>query len=64
MKSINVELLLLGHDIGVSVHYYRRAESDILEDFMSNASDALTISVEHRLQQENHDLDSTNGEDC
>ena len=28
---------------GVSGHYYRPAESDILEDYMTHAADALTI---------------------
>ena len=35
MKSINVKMLL-GHNIGVSRHYYRPVESDILEDFMTH----------------------------
>jgi integrase len=51
MKSINVEMLL-GHDIGVSGHYYRPADSDILEDYMTHAADALTISNEHRLKNQ------------
>lgn len=50
MKSINVETLM-GHDIGVSGHYYRPAESDILEDYMK-AVDALTISEENRLKKQ------------
>jgi site-specific recombinase XerD len=55
MKSINVEMLL-GHDIGVSGYYYRPAESDILEDYMIHAADALTIDPTQRLKQENADL--------
>ena len=55
MKSINVEMLL-GHDIGVSGHYYRPAESDILEDYMTHAADALTIEPTQRLKQENAEL--------
>jgi integrase len=55
LKSINVKMLL-GHDIGVSGHYYRPAESDLLEDYMIHAADALTISSELRLKQENQDL--------
>ena len=50
MKSINVEMLM-GHDIGVSGHYYRPAEADILEDYMTHASDALTIDPNQRLQK-------------
>ena len=55
MKSINVEMLL-GHDIGVSGHYYRPAESDMLEDYMTHAADALTIDPNQRLMQENAQL--------
>ena len=59
MKSINVKMLL-GHGIGVSGHYYRPAESDILEDYMTHAAaDALTIDPTQRLQQENQDLKTT-----
>ncbi|MGH9952891.1 MAG: hypothetical protein ACRD5J_14805 [Nitrososphaeraceae archaeon] len=57
MKSINVKILL-GHDIGVSGHYYRPSESDLLQDYVTNAAEALTISSEFRLHQENHDLKS------
>lgn len=49
MKSINVEMLL-GHDIGVSGHFYRPTESDLLEDYMTHAADALTISETNRLR--------------
>ena len=55
MKSINVEMLL-GHDIGISGHYYRPAESDMLEDYMTHAADALTIDPNQRLTQENAQL--------
>ncbi len=57
MKSINVEMLM-GHDIGVSGHYYRPAESDILEDYMTHAADALTISSEYRLKKRNEELET------
>ena len=49
MKSINVEMLL-GHDIGVSGHYYRPTESDLLEDYMTHGADALTINETNRLR--------------
>ena len=49
MRSINVKMLM-GHDIGVSGHYYRPAESDILEDYMIHAADALTIDPTQRLK--------------
>jgi hypothetical protein len=51
MKSINIKMIL-GHDIGVSGHYYRPAEADLLEDYMTHAADALTISDEHRLKEQ------------
>jgi hypothetical protein len=62
MKSINIEMLM-GHNIGVSGHYYRPAESDILEDFMSHAADALTIDPRRRLEEENHDLKVTQAQE-
>jgi hypothetical protein len=58
MKSINVEMLL-GHNIGVSGHYYRPADSDILEDYMTHAADALMIDPTQRLQKENQELRKT-----
>ena len=58
MKSINVKMLL-GHNIGVSGHYYRPAESDILEDYMAHAANALTIDDTQKLKQENAELRKT-----
>lgn len=55
MKSINVKMLL-GHDIGVSGHYYRPPDSELLEDYMIHAADALTIDPRQKLQQENQQL--------
>ncbi len=51
MKSINVKMLM-GHNIGVSGHYYRPSESDLLEDYMTHAADALTIDDTQRLRQQ------------
>lgn len=62
MKSINVKMLL-GHDIGVSGHYYRPAESDILEDYMTHAADALTIDPNQRLQKKVQELESEQAEE-
>lgn len=56
MKSINVKMLL-GHDIGVSGHYYRPAESDLLEDYLSHAADALTIDPNQRLEARVQELE-------
>jgi integrase len=55
MKSINVELLM-GHNIGVSGHYYRPAESGILEDYVIHAVGPLTIDPTQRLERENAEL--------
>jgi integrase len=56
MKSINVELLM-DHNIGVSGHYYRPSEADLLEDYMTHAADSLTIDPTQRLQQRVKDLE-------
>lgn len=47
--------MLMCHNIGVSGHYYRPQESDILEDFMIYAAGALTIDPTKRLQQRVND---------
>ena len=57
MKSINVKMLL-GHNIGVSGHYYRPAESDILEDYMAHAADALTVDPTQKLQRQIEKLET------
>jgi integrase len=62
MKSINVKMLL-GHDIGVSGHYYRPAESDLLEDYMTHAADALTIDPNQRLQKQVKKLETEQSEE-
>jgi hypothetical protein len=40
----------------VSRHYYRPVESDILEDYVIHAVDALTIDPKKRLEKENQEL--------
>jgi site-specific recombinase XerD len=55
MKSINVEIAH-GHSIGVSGHYYRPKPSEILQDYMTHAADALTIDPTQRLEKENQEL--------
>jgi integrase len=62
MKSINVEILL-GHDIGVSGHYYRPSEQDLLQDFMSHAVDSLTIDPNQRLQSRVKQLENEKSEE-
>ena len=54
MKSINIELLM-GHNIGVSGHYYKPTEQEVLQDYVK-AIDALTIDPTQRLKQENAEL--------
>lgn len=62
MKSIHVELTH-GHSIGVSEHYYRPTESDVLEDYMTHAADALTISSENRLKTKVQQLEGQQTEE-
>jgi integrase len=62
MKSINVELLM-GHNIGVSGHYYRPQESDLLEDYITHAADALTVSDVHRLKKRNQELETVQAQE-
>ncbi|MGH9983421.1 MAG: tyrosine-type recombinase/integrase [Nitrososphaeraceae archaeon] len=57
MKPVNVELTH-GHSIGISDHYYRPNESEVLEDYMTHAADALTINQENRLRQKVQNLES------
>jgi molecular chaperone GrpE (heat shock protein) len=57
MKSINVEVAH-GHSIGVANHYYRPKPSDILQDYMTHAAEALTVSSQYRLEKENQELKS------
>lgn len=61
MRPINVELTH-GHSVGVAGRYYSPQDSDILEDFMNHAADALTIDPTHRLKRENQELKSTQSE--
>ena len=61
MKPINVEKTH-GHSIGISSHYYRPQESEVLEDYLIHAADALTINPTQRLEQENQDLKTVQAE--
>jgi len=49
-RSINIEMLM-GHSIGVSSSYYRPTDNELLEDYLK-ALPLLTISDEHRLQEQ------------
>jgi integrase len=48
MKSINVSFLM-SHDTGISQHYYRPTEDDLLKEYLQ-AADILTINEENRLK--------------
>jgi gas vesicle protein len=54
MRSINIETLM-AHSIGVSDSYYRPTEDELLDDYLK-AIAFLTISDEHRLQEQVNDL--------
>jgi integrase len=58
MKSLHVSMLS-GHTTGIKKYYYKRKGREVLEDFMTNAAVALTISDEPRLKQENAELRKT-----
>lgn len=62
MKSINVEVAH-GHSIGVSGHYYRPKPSEILQDYMNHAADALTIDQTKRLKKQIKDLQDKHSEE-
>ena len=54
MKSINIETLM-AHSIGISDSYYRPTEDELLDDYRK-AIPFLTISDEHRLQEQVNEL--------
>jgi site-specific recombinase XerD len=62
MKPINVELTH-GHSIGMSGHYYTPSESDVLNDYMTHAADALTVSQAHRQEKRIEELETERTEE-
>jgi hypothetical protein len=59
MRSINIEITM-GHNIGLSAHYYRPTEKEILKDYLK-AVDLLTISnASNRLEKEISELKDKN----
>jgi hypothetical protein len=58
MRSINIETLM-GHSIGISNSYYRPTEEELLDDYLK-AIPLLTISDEHRLQEQVNELAEKN----
>jgi hypothetical protein len=57
LKPINVELTH-GHSIGMSGHYYRPQESEVLNDYMVHAADAVTIDPNQRLKTRVQELET------
>ena len=49
----------MGHSIEVENSYYKPTDDDLLNDYMTNAVDALTIDPTKRLKQENAELRKT-----
>jgi hypothetical protein len=54
MRSINIEMLM-SHSIGVSNSYYKPTEDELLNDYLK-VIPFLTISDEHRLQEQVNEL--------
>lgn len=57
MKSLHVSMIS-GHTTGIKKRYYIPKDAVVLEDFMTNSSDALTISSEPRLKKRNQELET------
>jgi hypothetical protein len=59
MKSINIELLM-GHSIGISDHYYKPSESNLIDDYL-RAVPFLTVSeveeVRHQMTEKEKNLE-------
>lgn len=62
MKPAHVEMTH-GHSIGMSDHYYRPQEFEVLSDYMTHAADALTIDPTKKLQQKINDLEGQQTEE-
>ena len=61
MKSINIELLM-GHNIGVSGHYYKPTEQEVFHDYLK-AVDALTIVSAQTLEKQVKDLEDKHSDE-
>lgn len=62
MKSLHVEMLT-GHRDALVKSYMRPKDSDLIEDYMTHAADALTISSEHRLKKQVQQLEIKHSEE-
>ncbi len=61
VKSINVSILM-SHDTGITQHYYKPKEEELLEDYL-RASDLLTINSDSLvLNKQIHNLEEKNKE--
>ena len=58
MLSLHVEMLL-GHDTGLSMSYYRPSQKTLFEDYLK-AVEVLTISQENKLIFENQQMKTHN----
>ena len=58
MKSLNVSYLM-GHDTGITVHYYRPKMDELLDDYL-NSIPYLTINDEKRLSKQVQELQENN----
>jgi integrase len=59
MRPINIEVLM-NHSTGISDSYYRATENELLEDYLNEAKDYLTINSEQKLRQQVQELTDTN----
>ena len=57
MKSLHVSMLS-GHTTGIKKYYYKPKDMEVLEDFMTNAADALTIDPTRKLKKRNEELET------
>jgi len=58
MKPLNISHLM-SHDTGITQHYFKPKESDLLEDYL-HAVDLLTINEENRLKKKIDELSEKN----
>lgn len=57
MKTLHVSMIS-GHTTGIKKRYYMPNDAVVLEDYMTHAADALTISSEYRLKKRNQELET------
>jgi site-specific recombinase XerD len=57
MKSLHVEMLM-GHHVPLNKSYMRPKDSEVIQDYIDHAVDALTINQEHTLKKKVQQLES------